>query len=77
MAQGTELSLTGDLYKAIVTIIDERVREIRVTREDFDTLTGAVRQLAEAQARTEARAGRAGGSPGAVPKGAWKASSPR
>lgn len=55
MAQGTELSLTGDLYKAIVTIIDERVREIRVTREDFDALTSAVRQLAEAQARTEAR----------------------
>ncbi len=54
VAQGTELSLTGDLYKAIVTIIDERVREIRVTREDFDALTGAVKDLAAAQVRTEA-----------------------
>jgi DNA repair exonuclease SbcCD ATPase subunit len=35
-----------------VTIVDERVKEIRVTREDFNELKGAVQELAQAQART-------------------------
>ena len=30
--------MTAELYQAIVTLIDERVREIRVTREDFHEL---------------------------------------
>jgi predicted nuclease with TOPRIM domain len=47
--------ITAELYRAIVTIVDDRVREIRVTREDFDRLTQTVAQLAQAQARTEQR----------------------
>ena len=47
--------LTAEMYKAVVAIVDERVKEIRVTREDFSALRGAVLELAQAQARTEAR----------------------
>ncbi|MGA9347657.1 MAG: hypothetical protein WBW48_02475 [Anaerolineae bacterium] len=46
------IGLTAEMYRAIVTIVDERVKEIRVTREDFNALTGAVQELAQAQART-------------------------
>ena len=47
--------ITAEVYRAIITIVDERVKEIRVTREDFDSLKAVVRELAEAQKRTEAR----------------------
>ncbi len=46
---------TKEVYEAIVSIVDQRMREIRVTREDFDELRAVVRELAEAQKRTEAR----------------------
>lgn len=49
------MSFTPELYEIIVKIIDDRVREIKVTREEFDKLTSAVRELAEAQRRTEER----------------------
>jgi seryl-tRNA synthetase len=56
------LALTPELYEAIVRIVDQRVGEIKVTREDFDRLTktlselsDTVKQLAEAQRRTEER----------------------
>jgi len=48
-------TMTPELYELIIKIVDERVREIRVTREDFDKLTAAVNKLAEAQRRTEER----------------------
>ncbi|MFQ6058561.1 MAG: hypothetical protein ACE5MB_06770 [Anaerolineae bacterium] len=47
--------LTAEMYRAVVAIVDERVKEIRVTREDFNALRDAVLELAQAQARTEAR----------------------
>ena len=54
--------MTGELYEAVTRLIDQRVGEIKVTREDFDRLTktvselsGSVRELAEAQKRTEQR----------------------
>jgi hypothetical protein len=54
------LALTPELYEAIVRIVDQRVGEVKVTREDFDKLTktvselaGTVRELAEAQKRTD------------------------
>ncbi len=47
--------LTAEMYRAVVAIVEERVKEIRVTREDFNALTGAVQELAQAQARTEQR----------------------
>jgi hypothetical protein len=47
--------MTAELYREIVAVIDERVREIKVTREDFDRLEAAMARLAEAQARSEER----------------------
>jgi hypothetical protein len=49
------IGLTAEMYRAVVTIVDERVKEIRVTREDFNELKGAVQELA--QARAEQRVG--------------------
>jgi len=46
------VGLTAEMYRAVITIVDERVKEIRVTREDFNELKGAVQELAQAQART-------------------------
>jgi len=48
-----DIGLTAEQYKAVVAIVDERMKEIRVTREDFDELRAIVKQLAKAQARTE------------------------
>ncbi|MEM3018404.1 MAG: hypothetical protein QXO25_05950 [Candidatus Bathyarchaeia archaeon] len=54
------MALSGELYEAVIRIVDQRVGEIKVTREDFDRLTktvselsGVVGELAEAQKRTE------------------------
>ncbi|HSF32965.1 MAG TPA: hypothetical protein VLK82_21135 [Candidatus Tectomicrobia bacterium] len=47
--------LTAEMYQAIVAIVDDRLRDVRVTREGFERLEGAILRLAEAQARTEAR----------------------
>ncbi|SHF16759.1 hypothetical protein SAMN02745206_01448 [Desulfacinum infernum DSM 9756] len=55
MPQTTGQGLTSELYKTIVAIVDDRVREIRVTREEFEDLKEVVRELAKAQARTEQR----------------------
>ena len=41
--------ITAELYKTIIAVVDERVKEIRVTREDFDELKGIVRELVCAQ----------------------------
>jgi hypothetical protein len=46
------IGLTAEMYRAVVTIVDERVKEIRVTREDFNELKDAVQELAQTQART-------------------------
>ena len=44
----------ADLYEFIIKVVDERVSEIKVTREDFDRLQKAIAELNEAQRRTEA-----------------------
>jgi chromosome segregation ATPase len=49
--------LTAELYQAIVAIVDDRLRGVRVTREGFERLEGAIARLAEIQARTEERVG--------------------
>jgi predicted nuclease with TOPRIM domain len=49
--------LTAEMYQAIVAIVDDRLREVRVTREGFDQLTQAISRLTEAQARTEEHVG--------------------
>jgi len=51
------IGLTAEMYRAVVTIVDERVKEIRVTRKDFSELKGAVQELVQAQVRTEQRVG--------------------
>lgn len=47
------IGLTAEMYRAVVTIVGELVKDIRVTREDFNELKGVVQELAQAQARTE------------------------
>jgi len=55
---GTESGVTAELYKTIVAIVDERVKEIKVTRENFNELRDAMEKLTKAQAKTEERLGR-------------------
>ena len=50
---GVASSMDSQLYKTVVTIVDERIKEIKVTRKDFDDLKSVVGELAEAQKRTE------------------------
>ena len=45
--------ISSEVYKAIVPILDDRMRNTKVTRQDFDELKGVVRDLAEAQSRWE------------------------
>jgi|GEM_PF-1808684 hypothetical protein len=40
------MSLTSELYELIIKIVDERVKEIKVTREEFDKISKAVSDLA-------------------------------
>lgn len=47
------MEIPKDFYNTIVEMVDMRVREIKVTRTDFEDLKSIVRNLAEAQARTE------------------------
>ncbi|MEK6545048.1 MAG: hypothetical protein AABZ28_00760 [Nitrospinota bacterium] len=58
--QATQGGVDSKLYKTIVTIVDKRVKEIKVTRKDFDRVEDrltrievVVEELAEAQKRTE------------------------
>ena len=55
MAESSGQQITPELYKTIVAIVDERVGEIKVTREEFDQLKSVVTELVKAQARTERR----------------------
>ncbi|MFW0859944.1 MAG: PD-(D/E)XK nuclease family protein, partial [Dehalococcoidia bacterium] len=50
-----EGGMTAELYRTIVAVVDERVKEIKVTREDFDRLEAALPRLAAAQKQTEDR----------------------
>ncbi|MGQ4914593.1 MAG: hypothetical protein ACP6IU_07550 [Candidatus Asgardarchaeia archaeon] len=49
------MSLTPELYDIIVKIVDDRVKDIKVTREAFDKLSKIIAELAEAQKRSEER----------------------
>jgi len=50
--------LTAEMYEAVVAIVDERVKDIRVARQDFDRLSEAISRLTEAQERTEVQLAR-------------------
>jgi hypothetical protein len=51
------LKITADVKREIVRIIDERIREAHVTKEDFSELKAIVRELANAQKRTDIKMG--------------------
>ena len=55
MTKQKEFKLTPTIKKEIIKIIDERIKEAHITREDFSELKGIVKELAEAQKRTELR----------------------
>jgi DNA repair exonuclease SbcCD ATPase subunit len=52
-SKGQGIKITPGLKKKIIEIVDERIREAHVTKEDFSELKAIVRELAEAQKRTE------------------------
>ncbi len=59
---GKVLSITAELYEFIVKVVEDKVKDIMVTREEFDKLARVVRelgekisQLVEAQLKTEGR----------------------
>ena len=54
---GVASTMDSELYKTVITIVDERIKEIKVTRQDFDDLKSVVGELAEAQKRTEMKVG--------------------
>ncbi len=49
------MALTPELYDLIVRIVDDRVRDIKVAREEYERLRESIAKLAEAQRRTEER----------------------
>ena len=53
MAESSGQQITPELYRTILAIVDERVGEIKVTREEYDQLRSLVMQLLKAQVRTE------------------------
>ena len=50
-----DVTFSPELYKMILTIIDDKMKEISVSRADFEDSKRVVKGLAEAQARTEAK----------------------
>ena len=55
MAESSGQQITPELYRTIIAIVDERVGEIKVAREEYDQLRSVVMQLVKAQAKTEDR----------------------
>ena len=49
------MSITRELYEFIVKIVEDKIKDVRVSREQFDRLVEVVNRLADAQARTEKR----------------------
>ena len=52
------MQISAELYEFVIKVVDDRVREIKVTREDFNALKQVVEELAQAQEKTEQRLGR-------------------
>jgi len=49
------MQISAELYEFVIKVVDDRVREIKVTREDFNALKQVVEELAQAQKKTEQR----------------------
>ena len=54
---GHTFKITPSVKREIVKIVDERVREAHVTKEDFSELKSIVKELAEAQKETQKEVG--------------------
>ena len=50
-----EFRMTPSMKREIIKLMDERIREAYVTREDFSELRNVIRELAEAQKNSEQR----------------------
>jgi predicted RNase H-like nuclease (RuvC/YqgF family) len=48
-----KMGISHETYRTIIAVVDDRVKEIKVTRKDFNDLNAALGSLAEAQRRTE------------------------
>ena len=55
---GHTFKITPSVKREIVKIVDERVREAHVTKEDFSELKSIVKELADAQKETQKEVGR-------------------
>jgi len=49
------MNISSELYEFITRIVEEKVRDVKVAREEFDKLVTSIKELAEAQKRTEER----------------------
>jgi len=49
------MQISAELYEFVIRVVDDRVREIKVTREDFNALKQVVEELVQAQKKTEQR----------------------
>jgi len=49
------MQISAELYEFVIRVVDDRVREIKVTREDFNALKQVIEELAQAQKKTEQR----------------------
>jgi hypothetical protein len=52
-ARQTTLKITPAVRKVLVQIIDQRIKDVHVTKEDFSELKAIVKNIAEIQQRTE------------------------
>jgi len=51
----SKVKMTDTLKREIIKIVDERIREVHITRDDFSELKDIVKELAEAQKNSELR----------------------
>jgi len=49
------MGITPELYEFVAKVVEDKVRELKVSREAFDKLTASIDALAEAQLKTEKR----------------------
>jgi len=49
------MQISTELYEFVIRVVDDRVREIKVTREDFNALKQVVEELVQVQKKTEQR----------------------
>src|SRR3990172_4652754 len=55
VSKQTDFKITPAIKKEIFKIVDERIKDAHVTKEDFSELKSIIKELAEAQKRTEQR----------------------